>query len=151
MYQIPRNMNPDDKYQIFLSTCNNCKLSLICIFNMTYKQDIGSKGEDLAVAYLRERQFSILHRNWRSKSHEVDIIALKKNKIHFVEVKTRTGLQYGYPEESISSRKMNSLKKAAIAYLEANPNYTQIQFDVIAIVLQKDKTPEITSITDVFF
>lgn len=118
---------------------------------MTQNQDIGIQGEDLAVKYLQANQFGILHRNWRFKSHEVDIIALKKNKLHFVEVKTRTGLQYGYPEESISSRKMNSLKKAAIAYLEAYPDYIQIQFDVIAIILHKNKPAELVCITDVFF
>lgn len=118
---------------------------------MTYKQDIGAQGETLAVKYLEENQFSILHRNWRFKIHEVDIIALQNKKLHFIEVKTRTGLQYGYPEESISQRKMNSLKKAAVAFLEINPGYTQIQFDVIAIILHNGKKTELTRIEDVFF
>lgn len=118
---------------------------------MTYKQDIGSAGEDDAASYLQINGYEILYRNWRFKNHEVDIIATKKNKLHFVEVKTRTGLQFGYPEESISSRKMNSLKKAASAFLETNPSYTQIQFDVIAILKPKNAPNEILLIADVFF
>ncbi len=118
---------------------------------MTYKQDIGNSGEDTAASYLQTNSYEILHRNWRYKNHEVDIIATKKNKLHFIEVKTRTGLQFGYPEESISSRKMNSLKKAASAFLDSNPSYTQIQFDVIAILRSKNATTELLLIADVFF
>ncbi len=118
---------------------------------MTYKQDIGKAGEDEAAIYLQANSYEILYRNWRYKNHEVDIIATKKNKLHFIEVKTRTGLAFGYPEESISSRKMNSLKKAASAFLESNPSYTQIQFDVIAILKSKNAPVEILLIADVFF
>lgn len=133
-------------------TNENCAtLVTLPLFSMTYKQDIGAQGEEMAVKYLEENQFKILHRNWRFKNHEVDLIALKNNKLHFVEVKTRTGLQFGYPEESISNRKMNSLKKAAVAFLEMHTEHSQLQFDVIAIILYRYKPAEIICIADVFF
>jgi putative endonuclease len=116
---------------------------------MTLQQQTGNFGEQLAVKFLIEKQFIILHCNWRFKKTEVDIIACKNNKLHFVEVKTRTQQQFGMPEDSINDRKMNALKKAAVAFLEQFPQYELLQFDVVSILLLN--TTEILYIEDVFF
>ena len=102
---------------------------------MQSNKDTGNLGEDLATIALQERGFTILERNWQFRYWEVDIIASVENRLHFIEVKTRKSLRYGYPEESITREKMNSLKNAAEAYLEANPEWKYIQFDVVAITI----------------
>ena len=113
-------------------------------------KQVGDKGETIAVNFLLKKGFNIIERNWRYKHLEIDIIASVKDKLHFVEVKTRTNKKYGLPEESISKAKMNHLKIGAEAYLFINPEWELIQFDVIAIMLTKDKE-EIFLIEDVFF
>ena len=113
-------------------------------------KDVGDKGEAIAANFLQKKGFVIIERNWRHKHLEVDIIASKGKKLHFVEVKTRTNTKYGHPEESISKAKMNHLKVAAEAYLFLNPKWEVIQFDVISVMITKEKE-EIFLIEDVFF
>ncbi len=113
-------------------------------------KQVGDKGETIAANFLQKRGFNIIERNWRHKHLEVDIIASKNGKLYFVEVKTRTNNKYGLPEESISKAKMNHLKVAAEAYLYINTQWEKIQFDVIAIMIAKDRE-EIFLIEDVFF
>ena len=110
----------------------------------------GDKGETIAANFLQKRGFNIIERNWRYKHLEIDIIASLNNKLHFVEVKTRTTHKYGMPEESVSQTKMNRLKIAAEAYLLLHLEWELIQFDVIAIMISKD-TEDILLIDDVFF
>ena len=110
----------------------------------------GDKGETIATNFLKNKGFNIIERNWRHKHLEIDIIANLTNKLYFVEVKTRTNTQFGMPEESVSQAKMDRLKIAAEAYLYLNPQWELIQFDVISIMLGKDKE-EIFLIEDVFF
>ena len=62
-------------------------------------KDTGFLGENIASAHLLELGFEILERNWRYKHLEIDIIASKENLLHIVEVKTRTSLLFGYPEQ----------------------------------------------------
>lgn len=118
---------------------------------MTNNKSKGNLGEAIACEYLVNKGYTILHTNWRHKYWEVDIIALRNKTLHFVEVKTRTNLNFGLPEESISEKKMNALKRAAIAYTEQNGNYSLLQFDVVSIILDKQKAKEIFLIEDVFF
>jgi putative endonuclease len=118
---------------------------------MNYRKDTGNKGENIAAQYLAKQDYTILERNWRFKYWEVDIIAAKQNKLHFVEVKTRSNERYGKPEESIGRDKMNSLKHAAEEYLYLHPEWKYIQFDVLAITLHGNEAKEIFLIEDVYF
>lgn len=118
---------------------------------MTHHKLTGNKGELLAEAFLIEKNYSIIAKNWRHKHLEIDIIATINKRLHFVEVKTRTNAKFGLPEESISQAKMNHLKKAAEEYLYQHPEWLKIQFDVIAITLKKGEATEIFMIEDVFF
>lgn len=117
----------------------------------TKNKFIGNKGEDLAADWLIKNGYEIIHRNWRFKKTEVDIIASKQNILHFVEVKTRSHQKFGLPEESINSKKMEALKKAATAYLEQYTTWKNIQFDVIAITLNNNVLIDFLLIEDVFF
>ncbi|MFZ5976745.1 MAG: YraN family protein [Hydrotalea flava] len=118
---------------------------------MSHQKEIGNLGENLAIRYILENGFQLLYQNWRYKYWEVDIIALKNNTIHFIEVKTRQQSPFGFPEDSIQQPKMDALKKAASAFMEQHPQWEQLQFDVIAITLQQQQVIEIYWIEDVFF
>lgn len=100
---------------------------------------IGQQGEDLAEIWLKNKDYDIIERNWRSGRNEVDLIAIKKNCLHFIEVKTRTGFQVATPEQKVNGGKMKHLKEAAMKYLEQHPQWKMIQFDVLSIVLYNDK------------
>lgn len=114
-------------------------------------KNTGNHGEELSVKWFKAKGYTILERNWRFKKSEVDVIASKDNKLHFIEVKTRTSMKLGFPEDSIDSKKMNALKRAAVAYLEMNTQWTNFQFDVFSIVLNNHKAPDYFLIEDVFF
>ena len=117
----------------------------------TSNQHKGNYGESLAFDFLQQQGFVVLERNWRYKHCEVDIICQKNNILHFVEVKTRTNQKFGNPEESISQKKMNALKKVAEEYLIQHTEFVQIQFDVVAIKLNNHIIEDIFFIEDVFF
>jgi putative endonuclease len=118
---------------------------------MNQNKNTGSTGEDLAVEFLTKKGYTILHRNWRFRYWEVDIIASKGKFLHFIEIKTRTNTRYGLPEESISQHKMNNLKNAAEEYQYQHPEWKFIQFDVLAILMQQWNEPEYFLIEDVYF
>lgn len=111
----------------------------------------GNKGEAIASNYLVENGYEILATNWRFRYSEVDIIASKDDCLHFIEVKTRSSTRYGNPEESITVKKMEKLKQAAAEYQYQYPQWKFIQFDVIAIVLEKEKAKEVKLFKDVYF
>ena len=99
----------------------------------------GIRGEHLAVEYLEQNQYKILHRNWRKRHWEVDIIASKEEILHFIEVKTKTSNNHGFPEEAVTKRKFKYLVAAAAVYLFENAEWERVQFDILAITL----TPQI--------
>lgn len=110
----------------------------------------GEKGESLAVSYFSEKGYEILHRNWRHKHLEVDIIASFKGILHFIEVKTRTSLKYGYPEENVDVKKIRMLINASEEFLYQYPQWQRIQFDVLSINIKKDDTIDYFLIEDVY-
>ncbi len=99
----------------------------------------GNSGEGLAVDFLQQKGFVILERNWRHKFVEIDIIASQNGVLHFIEVKTRTSTTFGYPEESVSKKKMEQMKKGAEEYQYRNPQWKLVCFDVLAINMYNDK------------
>lgn len=110
----------------------------------------GKSGEAFAVAYLKRMHFDILHTNWRHSYYEIDIIASKNDILHFIEVKTRRSLKFGYPEESVSDKKIENLMNGADAYLSASPKWKKIQFDILSVQLRKNQEPEYFFIEDVY-
>lgn len=111
----------------------------------------GNKGEEIAVGFLQQKGFIILEKNWRYKHLEVDIIASRNGILHFIEVKTRNSLLYGYPEESITKEKMNHLKRASTIYHYSHSKWKRLQFDVVAITLANEEVKEIFMNEDVYF
>ena len=117
---------------------------------MAKHNELGKEGEALALAYLRKNDFGILHCNWRHSHFEIDIIAVKKELLHIIEVKSRHFFPGAFPEESVSKKKFGFLKKAAEEFLYQNPQFKNVQFDILSITLFKDKEPEYFLIEDVF-
>jgi len=104
-------------------------------------KEIGEKGENLAVEFLKSNGYKILERNKHfSRLSEVDIIATDKNNtLVFVEVKTRTTENFGIPFEAISKMKYSHIKQGLFMYLSDNPTYKKYRIDAISVVL----TPKI--------
>lgn len=110
----------------------------------------GQVGESLACNFLIKKNFTILELNWRSGRYEIDIIAVKNNIIHFVEVKTRHSMKFGYPEQSVSLQKFKHMQSAAAAFLARFRETRQIQFDIVSILIERNKSVEYFFIEDVF-
>lgn len=102
---------------------------------MLNRQAIGKLGEDLAQKYLKNKGFLVISRNFRVRAGEIDLICQKAGKLHFIEVKTRTNLAFGYGEESVNYFKRQRLKIAVLEYLSRNHVRQQWQIDVIVIEL----------------
>lgn len=102
---------------------------------MSKHNETGTKGEQIAKNFLINNGYIILHTNWHYDRKEVDIVAHRNNTLVFIEVKTRTNSSYGFPEEAVTLKKQNFLKYAAAAYIDTFPQYSEIRFDVISIML----------------
>lgn len=100
---------------------------------MARHNDFGTLGEDIAADYLRRKGYVLLDRNWRSGHKEIDIVARQDDTLVFVEVKARTNVMYGNPEDAVTKRKMHLLVLAADAYLRCNALDCEVRFDVITI------------------
>lgn len=99
----------------------------------------GKQGEDMATKYLAEKGYKILQRNYRCSYGEIDIICSQGEQIIFVEVKTRKSTLYGAPEEAVTKNKIERIRKVALHYLNKAEYYPEIRFDVIAIIIDKEK------------
>ena len=98
-------------------------------------REFGTKGEDLACEYLQKNGYEIIERNKHfSKFCEVDIIAKYKNKMVFVEVKTRKSDAFGTPFEAITKTKYKNIKTGVLYYVQEH-NIADFQIDVIGITL----------------
>ena len=97
---------------------------------------IGRRGEDLAAAWLEQRGYTILERNWRRPCGELDLIAERDGEIVGVEVKTRTGNAMGEPEEAVTRSKQRKLMLTIQTYLmEAGAEQRPYRLDVLAVRL----------------
>ncbi len=100
-----------------------------------HPQRIGRWGESVAAYYIEQRGYVVLARNARTRYGEIDLIAQDGAELVFVEVKTRTGQQFGNPEEAVDARKLEHLARSADEYLHAHPELAgrDYRIDVIAI------------------
>ncbi|MFT3981514.1 MAG: YraN family protein [Ferruginibacter sp.] len=117
---------------------------------MAVHNSTGQQGEALAALWLEANGYTILHRNWRYKNWELDIIASKHTTLHIVEIKTRTSAYLGHPEENITDKKMQYLINAAEEYMYQHPQWQLLQFDVLAITLRRDGEHEYFLVEDIY-
>ena len=101
---------------------------------MATHNELGAKGESMAVIFLKKKGYQILAINWRWQKAEIDIIAQINNTLVFVEVKTRSSDTFLKPEEAVHDKKQQLLIDAAEAYCEVKELEIEIRFDVIAII-----------------
>ena len=114
------------------------------------KIETGKRGEDAALAWLEERGFRLLDRNWRSGHKEIDLVMESEAGIHFVEVKTLTLPAVIRPEEKVDGRKQAALIAAAGSYLAGRHVAKEVQFDVVSVILG-DGPPSVEYIPQAFF
>ncbi|NBL65003.1 endonuclease [Flavobacterium sp. NST-5] len=100
---------------------------------MAEHNDLGKLGEDLAVEFLQQNGFEVLHRNWVFQKAELDIVAVKNNILAIVEVKTRSSNDFGLPQDFVKPAKIKLLVKAVDEYVNVFDRPENIRFDIIAI------------------
>lgn len=118
---------------------------------MALHNEIGQLGEQLAARYLSSKGYTIEAKNWRVNRLEIDLILRRGETLIFVEVKTRSNPDFGAPESFVSKRKKRLLTSAATAYMQEVGHEWAIRFDVVSVVLQPDREPEINHFEDAFF
>jgi putative endonuclease len=102
------------------------------------KDAVGKYGEDLAARHFVGAGFTILARNWRCASGEIDIVARDGDVLVIAEVKTRRSTAYGTPAEAITRRKVDKLRELAMMWLRENPGRgASVRFDVVSVLLPK--------------
>ncbi len=115
------------------------------------KKQLGKHGEERAAYYLQKKGYRIIKTNYYTRYGELDIVCERKGEIIFVEVKTRKTTSYGTPEESITYKKMQHIKKVALIYLnESEQAYRGIRFDVITILIDQQGKETINHIENAF-
>ena len=112
---------------------------------------LGKKGEEIAVNYLQKKGYRIVERGYRRFRGELDIIALDRAILVFVEVKTRAGTEFGLPEEAVIPAKQNQIRRIAQGYImERGLGDSNCRFDVLAILFNDEGHPLITHFEDAF-
>ncbi len=117
---------------------------------MAQHNELGKKGEQLAVNFLLEKQYDIIERNYRFDKAEVDIIAQKNDTLAIIEVKTRTSIDFGNPQDFVNPKKIKRLVKAVDEYITVNNLNVEVRFDIIAIV-KEDKNFKIEHLKNAFY
>lgn len=101
---------------------------------MAKHNNLGKEGEETAAFYMEDKGYHIRHRNWRNRHKELDIVAEKDGELIIVEVKTRTSVEYGNPEEAVTALKIQRVIKATDAYIKQYELDMPVRFDIICIV-----------------
>jgi putative endonuclease len=116
------------------------------------RAEIGAMGEQLAVDYLHRLGLRVLARNWRCRYGELDVVAADDSAraVVFVEVKTRTGEQFGGVAQAVTPVKVRRLRRLAGLWLsQQDRRWDSVRIDVVTVRLGRCRTPEITHIQGV--
>ena len=114
------------------------------------RQRLGTEGESLAVAHLEKLGYRTLERNYRTRFGEIDIVADDGGTVVFVEVKTKTGSDFGDPVEEVTTQKQRQIISMGWAYATAScPRDTPCRFDVVTVDFSL-MPPTITHYQDAF-
>ena len=118
---------------------------------MAEHNETGKEGEELAAKFLEQKGYRILETNWRFKNLEADIIAMQKNILVIVEVKTRKTNHFGEPEEFVDKKKQKNIIKAANAYIESKEIENEVRFDIVSVLVKGEQQAVINHIEDAFY
>ncbi|WP_433656923.1 YraN family protein [Nocardia sp. CA-128927] len=118
---------------------------------MTDTKALGAHGEELAARFLQAAGMEIVSRNWRCKYGELDLVVRDAQYTAFVEVKTRSGLGFGIPAESVTFTKQQRIRRLALLWLsEQDGPWRHIRFDVVSVLLTRGHEPVIDHLEAVF-
>lgn len=107
---------------------------------MYERHRLGKNGEDMAVKYLQKQGYEILERNFYCRQGEIDIIALDKNYLVFIEIKSRSNTEYGLPSEAVTKKKIKHMLNTIKYYLHIrNLENENIRIDAIEVYVKQDK------------
>lgn len=104
---------------------------------MAQHNELGKKGEQLAVDFLQKKGYEILERNYRYQKAEIDIIARLNDTLCAVEVKTRSTPDFGNPQDFVKPKQIQQLVKAIDFYVIENDLDVEVRFDIVAIIKNK--------------
>ena len=118
---------------------------------MSRQKILGKLGEDCAAKFLEAEGYTIVERNFRIRSAEIDIIARRDNLIIFVEVKARSNIRHGLPVEAVTLRKQKKIIEAATVFLQ-DENFSDCacRFDVVEVYMRGECVEEIHQIENAF-
>lgn len=117
---------------------------------MAEHNDFGKLGEELAVEFLEKNGYTIMEKNWTFQKAEIDIIAKKETTLAVVEVKTRSSIDFGLPQDFVKPKKIQLLVKAINEYVVSNDLEVDVRFDIIAIHIE-NKEVKLEHLEDAFF
>ena len=117
---------------------------------MASHNELGKLGEKLAVDFLQQNSYDILETNFTFQKAEIDIIAQKENVLAIVEVKTRSSIEFGLPQDFVKPKKIQLLVKAVNEYVISNDLDVEVRFDIIAISKEENDF-KIEHIEDAFY
>lgn len=117
---------------------------------MAEHNSLGQIGEDAAVDFLIEKGYEILERNYRFKKAEIDVIASFDNILIAVEVKTRSRIDLGLPQDFLKPSQIKRMVTAMDHYMDKNDREEEVRFDVIAIYIRGNKM-ELEHLEDAFY
>jgi len=117
---------------------------------MAQHNELGKKGEQLAVDFLIKKGYTIRDKNWRFQKAEVDIIAEKNGTLAVVEVKTRSTIDFGNPQDFVNPKKIKLLVAAIDEYVISKDLDVEVRFDIIAIV-NENKNFTLEHLEDAFY
>ena len=117
---------------------------------MAEHNELGKVGENIAVEFLQKAGYEILETNWIFQKAEIDIIAIQGNLLAVVEVKTRSSIDFGLPQDAVKPKKIQLLVKAVNEYVVLKDLDVNVRFDIIAIH-KKENQFIIEHLTDAFF
>ena len=105
----------------------------------------------MAVDWLLQHGFQLISRNWKFARYELDIIACREGILHFIEVKSRHDDLFGKPEDWVDRKKGNHLLLAGEAFQLKYPDWKQVQYDILSILLTADGKRDFFFIEDVYW
>ena len=116
-----------------------------------YNLSFGKSSENEAVKYLREQGYKILATNYKSRLGEIDIVAKEGRVVCFVEVKSRSSLAFGFPQEAVTKLKQHKISQSAIVYLKEKRWLEQsCRFDVLSIIRDEQAQARFELLKDAF-
>lgn len=118
---------------------------------MASHNELGKRGEEIAKEYLENKGYQILKMNWRHKRAEIDLIARHEKTLVFVEVKTRSSVDFGQPEEFVDWRKEKHLEFASLYFIEQSGHEGEIRYDIVAITFETKSSYLVNHIEDAFW